>query len=225
MRKLVTTLFLLACAVAVAPAARAQSLLFDYVGFDYESPNPNPGTFGELGSGYVGLGTVPNLFGPLVTNVVANEYTYVMSGMTPTGVVPVGPFLIINYTPGTIEIYEDSRSLGTAADYGVSPPNAVAPSSFTDGTQVLVGSLTSFQFVVDTANGTGSFEAVFNVTGGSQLANFPLNQRAGWTFAGSSGNALNIPAGYAHQIDGQTFLDAPVTTHRTTWGRVKEGAR
>jgi hypothetical protein len=226
MRRFLTPLFLATCALlAVVPAARAQSLLFDYVGFDYEFPNPTPGVFGEPGSGYVGLGTVPFLFGPLVANTAANEYTYVMQGFTPTSVTPVGSFSIINYSAGTITLYEDPISGGTTADYGIDPPNATAPSSFTDGTPILVGTLSNFQFVLDTSNGTGSFEAVFTVTGGSQLGNFPLNQRSGWTFSGSTGNALNIPHGYAHQCDGQTFLNAPSAVRKVSWGHLKAGYR
>lgn len=226
MRRFSTTVLLAACAVlAVAPAARAQSLLFDYVGFDYEFPNPNPAVFGEPGSGYVGIGTVPVLSAPLVTNTATNEYTYVMQGFTPTSVTNIGNFAIINYGAGSITVYEDARSGGTTADYGVDPPNAVAPSSFTDGTAILVGTLSNFQFVLDTTNGTGSFEAVFNVTGGSQLGNFPLNQRSGWTFSGSTGNALNIPHGYAHQCDGQTFLNAPSAARKVSWGQLKAGYR
>ncbi len=226
MRSFTTTLMLtLCCALAAPPAARAQSLLFDYVGFDYESPNPDPLTFGEAGSGYVGVGTVPFLFAPLVSNTVANEYTYVMQGLTPTGVQAFGPFRIINYSTGSITIYEDAKLGGTTADFGNNPPNAVAPATFTDGSAVLVGSLTNFQFVFDTSSGSGSFEAVFNVTGGAQLANFPLNQRKGWTFSGATSNALNIPQGYAHQVDGQTFLDAPSAARRTSWGQLKAGYR
>lgn len=226
MRRTVTTVLLaLGCLLAIVPAARAQSLLFDYLGFDYESPNPDPLTFGEPGSSYVGLGTVPNLFAPLVSNTVDNEYTYVMQGLVPTGVQVFGQFRIIDYGPGTITLYEDPKLGGTTADYGNAPPNGVAPATFTDGTPILVGSLTSFQFVLDTVTGSGSFEAVFTVTGGSQLVNFPLNQRKGWTFSGATSNALNIPAGYAHQIDGQTFLDAPVAARRTSWGQLKAGYR
>jgi hypothetical protein len=66
---------------------------------------------------------------------------------------------------------------------------------------------------------------VFTVTGGSQLGNFPLNQRVGWTFSGSTGNALNIPHGYAHQCDGQTFLNAPTAARRVSWGHLKAGYR
>ena len=48
-------------ALAAAPAARAQDLLFDYLGFDYEHPVVVPGVFGGIGNGYVSLGEVPVL--------------------------------------------------------------------------------------------------------------------------------------------------------------------
>lgn len=223
MRSLVITLLLAACAVALPPAAQAQSLLFDYVGFDYESPNPNPGTFGEPGSGYVGLGTVPFLFAPLVSNTAVNEYTFVIQGLSPTSVMPVGPYDIINYSSGSVTIYEDAKAGGTTATFTPNPPNGDVPATFTDGSAILVGTLTNFQLVINTSNGVGSFEAVFNATGGTQLGNFPLNQRTGWTFSGTTGEALNIPEGYAHQIDGQTFIDAAVAARRMTWGRLKAG--
>jgi hypothetical protein len=199
--------------------------LFDYVGFDYENPKAPGSQFGDVGNGYVGLGTVPFLFAPLVSNTTLNEYTFVIDGLTSTGFVTVGPFRVVNYTPGTLTIYEDAKSGGTTADFGTSPPNLVAPPTFTDGTAILVGQLTDFRFAIDNSNGTGSFEAVFTVTGGTQSGNFPLNQRVGWTFSGSTGNALNIPAGYAHQIDGQAFLNEPVSVRRTSWGRLKAGYR
>jgi hypothetical protein len=223
MRRFATTFLLAACAaLSLASAARGDSLLFDYVGFDYEFPNPNPATFGEPGSGYVGLGTVAFLFAPLVTNTAANEYTFVIECQTPS-VMPVGAMEIVNYATGTVTIYEDSKTTGTAADFAPNPPNGQVPGTFTDGTAILVASLTNFQLIVDTTNGVGSFEAVMNINGGSQLSNFPLNQRTGWTFSGTTGEALNIPAGYYHQIDGQSFLSAPVAARRITWSKLKAG--
>src|SRR5262249_27412260 len=148
-------LLLAACAVLFVPAARADTLLFDYVGFDYESPNPNPATFGEPGSGYVGLGMVPSLFAPLVANTALNEYTMVIQGLTPTALMPVGSFNIITYPPGTVTIYEDSKATGTPADFAPNPPNGTVPGSFTDGTAILVGTLTNFQYTFDTVAGTG----------------------------------------------------------------------
>jgi hypothetical protein len=222
MKKIATRVLLgVVLSVALPCAAGAQTLLFDYLGFDYESPDPLTGQFGEVGSGYVGLGTVPGLFAPLVADTANNEYTYVINGLTPVAITPVGPFVIIDYSVGTLSIYEDSKTTGTAADYGTNPPSAVAPVSFTDGTLFVTGPLTNFQFILNTSNGSGSFESQFAVTGGTQLPNFPLGQTTGWTFAGATGNALNIPAGYAHQIDGQTFLAKPVPTRNVSWGRVK----
>jgi len=224
MRSLVTTLILAACAVlSLAPAARADSLLFSYVGFDYEFPNPDPSTFGEPGSGYVGLGTVPNLFAPLVGDYSLNQYTFVIQGLTPTSVMPVGSFDIIVYSAGAVTIYEDSKASGTPADFAPDPPNGAVPGTFTDGTAILVGTLTSFQLIVDTSTGVGNFEAVFTASGGSQLGNFPLNQRTGWTFAGTTGEALNIPHGYTHQIVGQTLLGTPVAVRHVSWGQLKAG--
>src|SRR5262249_16747538 len=135
MRSLVTPLLLAVCVVSsVVSPARAASLLFDYVGFDYESPNPDPATFGEPGSGYLGLGTVPFLFGPVVSKTTLNEYTFVIQGMSPTSATPVGSVEIINYSTGTVTVYEDAKAGGTTADYGSNPPNGTVPSTFTDGT-------------------------------------------------------------------------------------------
>lgn len=199
--------------------ARADSLLFDYVGFDYESPNPNPGMFGEPGSGYVGVGFVPGVFAPLVADTSINEYTYVIMGMSPVSQTFVGPYEIVNYGTGTLTLYEDSKSGGTHGDYGANPPNAVTPTTFSDGTPIMVAQLTNFQFVFNTSDGSGSYEGTLNVTGGTQYGNFTQTQ--GWQFAGASGNAVNIPPGYAHQIDGQAFLNEPTLAHRISFGALK----
>ncbi len=220
-------LLLAALAPALSPGgAQAQTLLVDYVGYDFESPDPNPAQFGEAGAGYHGIGFAPNLFAPLMPDTANYQYTYYIDGLTVSGQIPVGSFLIINYTgPGTIRVFEDAKAGGTAADYGVYPPNATAPSTFVDGTLFLEGSLTGFQLVLNTTNNSGSYEAQFDVTGGSQYANIPANERSGWTFAGATGNELNRPSGYAHQIDGQIFLNSAVPTRQTTWGRLKTNYR
>jgi hypothetical protein len=225
MRKSAIGVFLgLLVLFALAPgAASAQTLFFDYVGYDYEAPDLNATQFGEVGSGYVSLGFVPGLFAPLVPNTVANEYTYYISGLTSVSQMTIGTFVITNYSPGILSVYEDSKSSGTAADYGVNPPNATAPPSFIDGNLFVTGALTNFQYIYNTLSGSGSFEADFEVTGGSEVTNnnIPANQRKGWTFAGTSANELNMPEGYAHQVDGQVFLNEPVPTRTTTWGGLK----
>jgi len=226
MKRLVTPLALCAAVVlAFSPApARAQSLIFDYVGFDYESPDLAPG-FGEVGAGYVGLGLVPNLFAPLVSDTSSNQYTYVLSGMQVSSVQSIGSFLLITYTPGTLAIYEDSKSTGTAAVFAPNPPNGTAPGSFVDGTLYLSGTITGFQFVINTANGSGSYEAACLFDGGSNLSDIAPSDRNGWTFAGSTSNALNIPPGYAHQIDGQNFITIPTSAQQGSWGSLKRRYR
>jgi len=209
-----------------SPNAEAQELLLDYVGYDYEFPDPDTTVFGELGSGYVGLGFVPVIFSPLVADMVNNEYTYHLFGLT-SGLVSVfGDFVVIDYSgPGTIRVYEDALLGGTAADYGINPPNAAAPATFSDGTLILEGTITTFQVILNTVSNSGSYEAVFEATGGSQIGNIPVNQREGWTFAGLTGNELNMPEGYEHQVDGQIFLNPPVAVESTTWGRIKRTFR
>lgn len=209
-----------ACSLSAAPAG-AQTLLFDYVGFDYESPDLNPALFGDVGDVYQGVGEVPVLYSPLTFDHSLYQYTYHFDGLTSTLRTPVGQFIIIDYTPGTLTIYEDLILGGTAADYGTNPPNGTAPPSFVDGTAILVGNLTNFRYLFNTANNTGSFEADFEAVGGSQLANIPLNERMGWTFAGATGNSTTIPTGYDHQVDGQTFLLPPVSSRPGSWGVIK----
>ncbi len=219
------SLGLLAVFAVQVPTATAQILLLDYVGFDYEDPNPDPLNFGEAGSEYHSLGEVPGLFTPLAPNQLTNEYTYHIFGLSPVSSSPVGPFVIVNYGPGTIQVWEDSKTLGTPFDYGVSPPNLTSPATFVDGSLFLEGALSGFQFVFNTTSNSGSFEAAFAVTGGSQLANIPANQRLGWTFAGATANSLDVPAGYLHQVDGQIFLDRPVPSTPTSWGKIKASYR
>lgn len=223
MKRLATLIAVFSMVLMTATATRAESpvLLFDYVGFDYESPNPNAGIFGEVTSGYVGLGTVENIFAPLVADESANEYTYVFSGLTSTARNVFGDFVVVDYSGGMLRVYEDSKTTGTPAQYGAEPPNGTAPGNFTDGTLILEGSLSNFQLAFNNVNNSGSFNSDFLATGGSQIGNIDPKDRAGWTFAGATGNATNIPLGYAHQIDGQVFLTKPTTTRAATWGAVK----
>jgi hypothetical protein len=225
MKRLAIALLVAAFAIGTlgAQVARAQAyLLIDYVGFDYEDPNPVPATFGEPGSGYVGLGEVPGLFAPLTPDFANNEYTYYIHGLTQTNTQTFGSFIVVDYTPGRLDVFEDSKTSGTLHDYGSNPPSAVAPGTFTDGTLFISGSLTNFRFVFNTTNGSGSYEGDWEADSGSQIGNIAVGDRKGWTFAGATSNSLQIPQGYYHQIDGQVFLNnTPVRTQMKSWGGVK----
>ena len=207
-------------ASAWALPAGAVNLLADYQGFDYEPTKVGP-AFGDPGNTYEVLATVPQLGAPLVFNLGANQYTVVITGLTSVAKMPLGTYDVITYVGGSVNVYEDAIGGGTAANYGVNPVNATAPSTFIDGTNILVGTLSSFQVVYDNATRTGSFEGTLTFTGGSQIGNFPTNQRSGWTFAGVTGNSPITPTGYLHQVDGSIYLDNPVATQVTTWGGIK----
>ena len=232
MKQLTTRLllaFVVGCAL-VAPAAADPTLLFDYVGFDYEYPDADP-LFGGIGDGYKGVGEVPFIDPILTTDQTTYQYTYYFEGLTASSRQVFSPFVIIDYagSPGTLTIYEDLRvAPGTPAVYGTNPPSPDAPPSFIDGTAILVGELTNFRYIFNEDKDSGSFEANFEVTGGTQFGNIPANQRVGWTFAGTTGNSTTIPTGYDHQVDGQTFLNPPTSTRPGTWGGLKaryRGAR
>ena len=207
-------------ASAWALPAGAVNLLADYQGFDYEPTKVGP-AFGDPGNTYEVLATVPQLGAPLVFNLGANQYTVVITGLTSVAKMPLGTYDVITYVGGSVNVYEDAIGGGTAANYGVNPVNATAPATFVDGTNILVGTLSSFQVVYDNATRTGSFEGTLTFTGGSQIGNFPTNQRSGWTFAGVTGNSPITPTGYLHQVDGSIYLDNPVATQVTTWGGIK----
>jgi hypothetical protein len=222
MRRLATAALL--ALLALLPSQRsaiADTLLFDYVGFDYESPDPDGSQFGEVGSGYVALGEVPVTFAPLVSDFSTNQYTFLIAGLTSTARTTFGTFVVVDYGPGTLSIYEDDKTLGTLAAYGVNPPNATAPSTFTDGTVFLTGTVQNFRVLFNTANGTGSFEGNFTITGGSQFANFLPGQLPGWTFSGLTSNATSTPAGYQHQVDGQVLVSDPTPARIESWGSLK----
>jgi hypothetical protein len=134
--------------------------------------------------------------------------------------------VVIDYTgPGTLTVYEDSKTSGTAFDYGTNPPNGTAPPSVVDGTPIIVGSVTNFRFVYNTNTGSGSYDSDFTVVGGSQFGSIPASQQSGWQFAGTTSNSISIPQGYEHQVVGQTFLGPPTATTSESWGQIKRRYR
>ena len=44
-------------------------------------------------------------------------------------------------------------------------------------------------------------------------------------FAGTTTNTPSIPEGYAHQVDGQPFLNKPTPARAASWGQIKRRYR
>jgi hypothetical protein len=229
-RKLLLLIF--TALVACAPLARADVFLLGFTGFDYEDPNGSPGTYLALGEGYKAVGFVTS-FGPLLTPYVdpsENEYTFYLFDLSVTARffdIP-SQFLTVQFTDnGRGRYFEDGRAgcsaciPGTAATYGVNPPNATAPSTFIDGTLALGGDVDQFQLYYDYSANQGGFSGNMTQDEGSNLIYIPSGQRDGWILGGLLGRPNpTVPDGYDNQISGECRIPATPTTHRT-WGTIK----
>ena len=213
-------------ALALPAGAHADQFLADFRGFDYEDPNSTPG-FGNIGDGYNSLGLVLSVNPGLLTiDNVNNEYTYRVYNLAAVSTETAAPFLFVFYSAGDFDIYEDSRSLGTAATYGTNPGNATAPSTFIDGANILGGTVTNFVLTLDLSSGTGSFNGDIAFSRGTQSGSIPPAQLNGWTFAGlTSGGGTGTPVGYQHQVDGEIRVPDVTPAQPTTWGKVKSTYR
>lgn len=175
-----------------------------------------------------GVGTVTTVVGfldppvgfdyPFTVDFVNNEYTFYFE-TTILAVTPGPVSTEYAYATTTLEIYEDPSMNGM---HGTSPPNASAPSTFTDGTLILSGTLSGL-VRLDWNFGFPEPSAVASVdwTGGSKLGEVsPLLN--GWTFhAGISANPLTgIPAGY-QQSWACKIVPPTVAVEESSWGKIK----
>jgi hypothetical protein len=118
---------------------------------------------------------------------------------------------------------------GTAATYGVNPPNATSPSTFIDDPTAcaqcgerVTGDVDNFVLVYNFTTNQGSFAGNMTLDGGPDLIYVPAGQRSGWVLGGLLGvpNAT-IPAGYDHQVDGECRIPGKTPAAHKTWGSIK----
>jgi hypothetical protein len=221
-------LFFLALSVIAVPAfAQTDVFLLGFTGYDYESPNSSPGTgdnYLMIGEGYKALGFVTS-FGTYLApyvNTTANEYTYHYFDLTVQShdYYPEYSYLEVGFAnPGRGRFYGDNSS---PAVYGTFPPNATAPSTFTDGTLILGGHIEFMVLNYDFAANQGGFTGSIHFDEGSLLAQVPEAQRDGWILSGLAGRPNPaIPDGYDHQISGECRIPGPVPADHKTWGALK----
>jgi len=221
-----TAAALLACAVT-APAHAGPAIDWDPAYFyaagatPYSSP---PGTQLFI------VGTISS-FGPplnfLNPNDPAKEYTFYLSGLTSLGTstTPIPGFgnaYLATYDPGVIQVYEGSPR---DADFGINPPNGTAPSTFTNGTLLLSGTVNSFYTQTNDFSTfmTGNAEGNITWTGGTLLSFVSKNgQPCPSLFTGGLTwlPSVMIP-GYLFRHDGKIDLDCPTPSQSSTWGRLK----
>lgn len=228
MRLKAILLLLIAAAAFAAPASATTNynLLFAFTGFDYENPNPSTGVYLDLGEGYNEVGFVTQFGGYLTPyiNTSTTEYTNSITGLTVIARFFSGGFLECDFANGgRARYYEDSKSTGTPAVYGINPPNATSPSTFVDGTVGLGGSVDNFILDINynTSPVSGTFQGTMTLDEGSELIYIPAGSRSGWTLGGTAGEPNpTVPAGYVNQVTGQCQVQVTPTEHKT-WGAIK----
>jgi hypothetical protein len=234
--KRVALLLLSISVLAFAGLAYAEGgeteVLISYTGFDYEDPDFS-GTYLDLGEGYKVVGFVTSagvLLSPWI-DFTSYEYTIYARDLTVNGRFFTFPNLTVTFANnGRGSYYADNFPVdgGTAATYGINPPNATAPSTFIDGTldpntgERVTGDIDNFVLVYNFNTSQGSYAGNMTLDGGPDLIYVPVPQRMGWTFAGLLGppNAT-IPAGYDHQIDGECQIPGKTPAAHKTWGALK----
>ena len=216
------TRLLLATALAVVTAgsAQAQNALIDYQGYAWETggfPPSNPGDVLSI------VGVVDDLDSRFGINLLVEEVTLSVANLASTGQVDIGGgVLSIAYNNGSIDLYRDPSQ---DHDYGINPPNATAPSTFTNGSLFLGGTFTSFFLFFDPGTGSGAYEGNVVFTSGSGLATLNQLNANGYTFGGvlnTNASGGNVPQGYDLQVDGTIEVEVQVGVEDKAWGSIKD---
>ena len=217
MKRLLLTVFLLPLFLASSVMA-VDPVQFDITGLSYNNEAPE-----QVGTVTTMLGILEPENGftyPLVLDMVNNQFTYVWTS-TITSIVTTFN-TEITYANTTFTIYEDAIGGGTAADPGTNPPNGTAPSTYTDGTAILIGTLSNVTRIdlnpLFPQNITFVGEIAF--TGGTRVGEL---QNGDWTYHGglSDDVVFNIPAGYRWRWTTKAVFFETVPVEESTWGRVK----
>jgi hypothetical protein len=214
----------LVAVLVVSSSAFAATNLLNFTGFDWFWPND----IGEgAGSCYGASGEITSVNPAYLTfDYGVNQYTFNWDYACEASADTFGTTAVYTYMGGAgFDVYCDSIATGTAFDYGINPPNATAPSTFTDGDNVLGGSWDGpITLVLDLTDGSGSMNATLTWNRGSMLGDIPAECRTmSLTLAGVSFDpgATGWPEGYHWQITGQMLLDCQTPVENETWGGIK----
>jgi hypothetical protein len=212
MMKKVTSL-VLALLVAAVPSAYGQQTILHMSGNSWETGAFPPS---NLGDEFQAVGILNDIDAPLVWDTANYSYTWHVRELSSLGEVIIGTTRVVTYDGGLLTIYVDF--LPSNHDYGVNPPNATSPSTFTDGfSTYLDGFFTDFTLTFNMVTSTGSFTGTLTFTGGDVYS--LLTDPEGWTFG--SNIAGFGPTGYDLELNGDVYLQGPVSTEEASWGSIK----
>jgi len=212
--------YVLAAAMTIlASPAFAQNAILDFQGYSWETggfPASNPGDVLQV------VGVVDALDSRFGVNLATEEVTVHASNLVSTGQIDIGGgVLSVAYVGGNLDVYRDPAM---DHDYGFNPPNATAPSTFTNGSLLLGGTFDSFFLFYDPSTGSGAYEGNVLFSSGSGLTTLNQISANAYTFGGVlSSNAAggNVPEGYDLQVDGVIEVEVIVGVEQKSWGAVK----
>lgn len=201
--------------VVIAASASAQVPAIDYLGFGWEDGGLPPSNPGDLFT-FVGVAdSADPMFG---VDLGATELTFYGYDLISTGEIPIGGGMyMVNYVGGMLDIYVDG---GMDADWGITPPNATAPSTFGNGTLFFRGEFNDFT-VFFTAAGSGSYEGNLNGIEGELIGGVCTGCAYTWGGIFTTGTGAQIPDGYDFQMDGVFEVDPAIADETATWSDVK----
>jgi hypothetical protein len=209
-----------AVAVAMAGGVQAQNALIDYQGYAWETggfPPSDPLDVLNI------VGVVDALDTRFGINLLAEEVTLHVTNLTSAGGVDIGGgVLSVAYAGGTIDLWRDPSM---DHDYGINPPNATAPTSFTNGSLFLGGTFVNFFLFFDPATSSGVYEGSVSFTSGSGLTTLNQLNANGYTFGGvldTNSSGGNLPEGYDLQVDGTIEVEVRVGVEQKTWKEIKD---
>ncbi len=200
--------------VALAMPVTAQVANIDYIGYGFETGGLFPSNAGDE----LVISTIADFADPVfAVDLGTSELTLHISGLISSGETINGTTTVVNYVGGIMEIYQDGAM---NADWGVNPPNATAPGTFTDGDLFFRGEFSNFTLYF-APGGYGSFEGTLNGVGGTMIDGSCTGCIYTWAGSFSPEVGAQIPQGYDLQVDGVFQIDSTVDTETSNWGSVK----
>lgn len=204
MKKILLSLLVLGQAALATGASAAQL-------FDFDAQAVMPAAVGGTAAVYGRIVNGASVTAPLPLDFANFGYTIVVSGLVQdtSGTTSL-------FSNGTVTIYQDAA---TGADW-------TAPSTFTDGTVVLSGTLAAFQRTMLTST-LGSGAGAVDWTGGSLLDQLAPTDRTGWPFLTSVSRAASqVQPGYLERWDGKVEpQEEVVSTEERSWSELKASFR
>lgn len=194
-------ILLVVSAAALSVSASAQQL------FDFNGQALLPASVGGSLTIYSEVFDASPAVTPIPLDFTSYQYTLVVEGL----ILDVDGFTQA-YSGGTITLYEDA---GTGADFAI-------PTTFTDGTAILVGTFPTLSRTVF-PGGIGSVAGTVDWIGGTRLDDIAPEDQPNWTFLSGTHNGVDqVEAGYDEMWDGKVEpKELIVADEASSFGSVK----